>query len=145
MTEAEAADAGDDWQAFEQRLTKFLRALNEDESLVLAVADTDHSTKVLGLPGGYLHGELALHRKADPASALELGWQDLQQGLMGKARLGSRKLSADVARRDASRLSAMLVGALRDLWSATGPQSLRASAPGDGPPVEQLKVPVGKR
>lgn len=145
MTEAAATGADDDWPAFEQRLTKFLRALNEDESLVLAVAGTDHSAKVLGLPGGYLHGELALHRKANPAGAHELGWRDAQPGLMGKVRLGSRKLSADVARRDASQLSAMLVGALRDLWSATGSQSLRASTPRDGPPVEQLRVPVGKR
>ncbi len=147
MTDRAAGDQATgaaDWVAFEERLARFMRALNEDESVVLAVSDSDHSAKVLALGGGYLHAELSLARKADPSGALVLGWQDSPHGLLAKAKLGPRKLNADVSRREAPRPAGMLVSVLRDVWSTNSPQSLRVSAPDGGPPVEQLQIPVGK-
>jgi len=135
-------DAADEWWTFEDRLTRYLAAMPDDEVLILTDSNDDSRyVQFMSFGSNGIHGEAAMGASDD--ELVRGGWQPPEVNWRGKP-VGSPNLTVDVPPQDVQRLSAMVVTVLRDVWEIDSPNAVTAEKLEDfsGPPVTDLGIPA---
>lgn len=143
MSEHSDVMSRDDWWAFEQRLSRFLSAMLDGESVILSdERDDSRYVQFLSFGEGGIRAEVSASASDDEVQ--RLGWLPPRLNRRGKPVSGIRNLAADMAADQTHRLPAMVVGALRDVWQISDPDAVTAVKVTDlgGSSVADLRLPM---
>lgn len=143
MSEHSDVMSRDAWWAFEQRLSRFLSAMLDGESVILSdERDDSRYVQFLSFGEGGIRAEVSASASDDEVQ--RLGWLPPRLNRRGKPVSGIRNLAADMAADQTHRLPAMVVGALRDVWQISDPDAVTAVKVTDlgGPSLADVRLPM---